>query len=223
MPAHSLWGLCISRSRRRRRRGLRGSHRIRPSPERSWPITSSASVGGALSRSRASPLTRAVTRCGPGGHGRPARQPAGHRRPRGRPRPEDPAGRQHHRRRPGQDRLPTEPGHRLNRGGRPRHRRRDPQESSPLLHRTATGTGHPGVPGLPGGAGHLRPPEPDSHLRRRIGDVLPTRELRSPTGDCAPAHAFWRQTQSSPRKYVLAVKVLSTASATLPPAPPRTP
>ena len=70
-------------------------------------------------------------------------------------------------------------------------------------------------------AGRLRPLEPDSYrrrprilrdsggavrvlsLRRRIGDVLPSRGLRSPTDDCAPALAFWRHTQSSPRKYVL--------------------
>ena len=44
-------------------------------------------------------------------------------------------------------------------------------------------------------------PEP----RRRIGDVLPSRGLRSPTGDCAPARALWQQTQSPPRKYVLDV------------------
>ena len=111
-------------------------------------------------------MTRAVTRCGPGGHGCPVRQPAGHRRPGGRPRPEDPAGRQHHRWRTGQDRLPTEPGHRLNRSGRPRYGRRDPQEGGPLLHRAAAGAGRSRVPGLPGGAGRLRPPEPDSYGRR---------------------------------------------------------
>ena len=48
-----------------------------------------------------------------------------------------------------------------------------------------------------------------SRPRRRIGDVLLSRGLRSPTDDCAPARAFWRQTQSSPRKYVLAAQVRS--------------
>ena len=162
VAAHSLWVSCISRSRRRPR-GHRRSHRprrIRSSPERSRPITPSGPVGGALSRSRASPLTRAVTRCGPGGHGCPVRQPAGHRRPGGRPRPEDPAGRQHHRRRPGQDRLPTEPGHRLNRGGRPRILR----DSGGAVRAPAPATSDRGRPSHPRTAFSHRRLRPSTHI-----------------------------------------------------------
>ena len=187
-------------------------------------------------------MTRAVTRCGPGGHGRPVRQPAGHRRPGGRPRPEDPAGRQHHRWRAGQDRLPAEPGHRLNRGGRPRHRRRDPQEGGPLLHRAAAGAGRSRVPGLPGGAGGLSPLEPDSYGRRpRVlrdsGGAV--RVLTPPTSDrgrtSQPRTAFSHRrlrpgTRILEASAVLAAKVrsrstsaFSTASAILPPRPARSP